>query len=242
MGRVILFVLMFLSAVGVHAQRVPYTKEFNELQCALATCFLEFEQDPLPADTTAAWLRWKTVSNYAFGKNRGNLLMIADVDALHPHFRELVKTLIAQCKAKGITLAVVESYRTRAKQNEYRAMGKKYTRSAGGSSKHQYGLAVDVVPMVDAVAVWDNLALWRKVGTTGEKLGLRWGGRWRHPFDPGHFEWTQGLSAHQLAQGVFPQLNAKQDTTGIQHELQRLSAYWKAWEAEQATVARQTQR
>lgn len=231
---------LILPLVGVNAQRAPYSIEFDALRCTLAASFPEFAPGALPEDTTAAWLRWKTVNNYAFGKNRGNLTMIADLNALHPDFRERVKMLIAQCKTKGIELAVVESFRTRAKQNEYRAMGKKYTRSAGGNSKHQYGLAVDVVPIVDSVAVWNNLALWRKVGLAGEKLGLRWGGRWRHPFDPGHFEWTQGLSANQLAQGVFPKINStSQDTPETQLELERLTANWRAWEAEQATVARQ---
>ena len=34
-----------------------------------------------------------------------------------------------------------------------KGMGRKYTNSAGGKSKHQYGLAVDVVPIVNGTAV-----------------------------------------------------------------------------------------
>lgn len=232
-----LAVFLMLNVFAARSQHMPYAGHFEITRCDLAAYFFAEPQAPQPTDTLLSWLRWKTAANYAFGKNRGNLLMIADLEALHPYFRELVKTLIAQCKAKGIELAVVETFRTRAKQNEYRAMGKTYTRSAGGASKHQYGLAVDVVPMVDSVAVWNNPALWRKVGATGEKLGLRWGGRWRHPYDPGHFEWAPGVSTSHLAQGKFPLLPAHQDAAAVQTELDRLSLDWKAWEAEQATLA-----
>jgi hypothetical protein len=120
-----------------------------------------------PAD---AWKTWSFVENYSFGKDRGAMPMITDLSALHPYFRDKIRQLILDCKAQGIELAVVESYRTHAKQSEYKVMGKKYTSSGAGRSKHQYGLAVDVVPIVDSVAVWDNTALWKKVGVTGEKL------------------------------------------------------------------------
>jgi hypothetical protein len=48
--------------------------------------------------------------------------------------------------------------------------------------------------------------LWKKVGAVGEQLGLRWGGRWRNPYDPGHFEWTGGLSSYHLSNGLLPYL------------------------------------
>ena len=117
-------------------------------------------------------------------------------------------------------------------------MGKKYTRSTGGHSKHQYGLAVDVVPIVDSVAVWNNPHLWRKIGLAGERLGLRWGGRWRHPYDPGHFEWTGGLSSYHLAKGTFPLVPKPNMYPCMDEDLKRLQRYWAAWETEQATLAR----
>jgi hypothetical protein len=180
-------------------------------------------------DTVNGWKTWSVVENFSFGKDRGTLTMITDLNALHPFFREKVSQLIAKCKKQGIELAVVETYRTHAKQNEYRSMGRKYTNSKGGKSKHQYGLAVDVVPMVDGVAVWDNLQLWRKVGVMGEKLGLRWGGRWKKPYDPGHFEWTGGLTSGHLAAGVFPPI-PHEEYPCIHEDLSILKKYWKQWE------------
>jgi hypothetical protein len=186
-------------------------------------------------DTVNGWKSWALVENNTFGKNRGDLKMITDVNALHPFFRDRVLDLIDQCKAKGIELAFVETYRTHAKQNEYKGMGKKYTRSGGGKSKHQYGLAVDVVPIVNGEAQWDNLALWRKIGVIGEKLGLRWGGRWRHPFDPGHFEWTGGLNTAALSAGYKPYIVKEKDLYPcLEEDLILLRKYWKEWETTQA--------
>ncbi len=185
---------------------------------------------------TVGWKNWLLVENNTFGRNRGDMQMITDVNALHPYFRDRVLDLIENCKAKGIELAFVETYRTHAKQNEYKGMGKKYTRSGGGKSKHQYGLAVDVVPIVDGVAQWDNKALWTKVGVIGEKLGLRWGGRWRHPFDPGHFEWTGGLNTTALSAGLKPYIVKEKDLYPcLEEDLMLLRKYWKEWETTQAT-------
>jgi hypothetical protein len=188
------------------------------------------------------WKNWEIVENYTYGKDRGSLPMIADLDALHPYFKEKITKLISTCKKRGIELAIVESYRTVAKQNEYKAMGKKYTRATGGHSKHQYGLAIDVVPVIDSVAQWDNARLWKKIGAIGEQLGLRWGGRWRTLYDPGHFEWSGGLSSHSLAKGMVPYVPK---SIAIQHpcieeDLQKLTEYWSAWETEQAASARES--
>lgn len=190
-------------------------------------------------DSVNGWKTWTTVSNYSFGKNRGDMPMITDANALHPYFRDKVLQLIAICKSKGIDLAFVETYRTHAKQSEYKGMGKKYTRSGAGKSKHQYGLAVDVVPIVGDSAVWHDPVLWRKVGTVGEKLGLRWGGRWRRPYDPGHFEWTGGLSTAELTYGAKPVVPKKaQLYPCLDKDIVQLKKYWAAWEEQQSTFTK----
>ncbi len=188
-------------------------------------------------DSINGWKNWQTIKNYTYGKDRGDMDMIIALEALHPYFRDKIITLINDCKAQGIQLAVVESYRTHAKQNEYKTMGKKYTRSGGGKSKHQYGLAVDLVPMVDSVAIWDNKALWTRVGVTGEKLGLRWGGRWKKPYDPGHFEWTGGITTKDLACGKLPPVPGDQYPC-IHDDVKILRKYWKEWETNQSVMSR----
>ena len=202
-----------------------------------ATVVIEPAPEPDPQE---AWRSWRMVTNYSYGKNRGSLPMIADLQALHPYFRDKVLELVRVCREAGIVLAVVESYRTPAKQAEYYAMGRKYTSSPGGKSRHQYGLAVDVVPLVDSVAVWDNARLWRKIGLAGERLGLRWGGRWRVLYDPGHFEWPGGLTRQQLAKGLMPAIppSAKSRYPALAEDLRILQASWNAWEVEQGSIAR----
>jgi hypothetical protein len=201
---------------------------------------LDFEDPTITfGDSLNGWRNWSFVENYAFGKNRGDLPMITDLNSLHPFFRDQVLNLIAKCKAKGIDLVIVETYRTHAKQHEYKTMGKKYTSSGAGQSKHQYGLAVDVVPIVDSLAVWNNTMLWRKIGAVGEKLGLRWGGRWRKPYDPGHFEWTGGLTSNHLVKGKFPTLpNCAERYPCLEEDIKILKRYWKEWETSQSVLTR----
>jgi peptidoglycan L-alanyl-D-glutamate endopeptidase CwlK len=218
-------------------EEVP-AKELVAVDSALLAPIFE-EPVVVVIDTVDGWQDWVFVENYAFGKDRGAMPMIADIDALHPIFRDKIRTLVANCREQGITLAVVESYRTIAKQNEYKGMGRKYTNSKGGRSKHQYGLAIDLVPMVDSQAVWDSVALWKKVGVTGEKLGLRWGGRWRKPYDPGHFEWTGGISTANLTQGHNPTIDSEEDLYPcLDEDIKLLQKYWNAWETAQSSLTR----
>ncbi len=235
--------LFVLPALAASAQLAPFNTEHTLLVEELTHSFA-YQQEAREADdlidnTDDTWLKWNTVSNYNFGKNRGDMTMIADLNALHPYFRDQIITLIKTCKSKGITLVVVESFRTSSKQNEYKSMGEKYTRSKGGRSKHQYGLAIDVVPIVDSAAQWHNKALWKRIGVVGEQLGLRWGGRWRHLYDPGHFEWTGGLSMAQLASGELPPFPNEKKYPCLKDDLSQLKKYWTAWENEQAAISRE---
>jgi hypothetical protein len=232
---------MHIKPVGVYSSAGIESLSCKEIvkNAAIFDSLKRSEVVDVPIDTIDGWRTWTSVGNHAFGKNRGEMPMIADVQALHPYFRDKVIALIKICKAKGIELAFVETYRTHAKQNEYKGMGKKYTRSGGGKSKHQYGLAVDVVPIVKGEAQWHDKALWLKIGVVGEKLGLRWGGRWRHPFDPGHFEWTGGLNSVALASGAKPYIYKQHELYPcLEEDLKLLRKYWKEWEVAQSTLAR----
>jgi len=192
-----------------------------------------------PQDDVNGWMDWAMVENHTFGKDRGDLIMIADPNSLHPYFRDKILRLIAKCEEKGIKLAFVEAYRTHAKQAEYKGMGKKFTSSGAGRSKHQYGLAVDVVPIVNDTACWHDKVLWRKIGVIGEQLGLRWGGRWRHPYDPGHFEWSDGLDGTALASGIQPSIPRKEQLYPcLEEDLELLKKYWTAWEEHQSSMVR----
>lgn len=236
----LLFVSLNLFGQSTLQPVSPFlTTEYAQLAGDLLKSFAtEPDEKVLETQVPEVWKSWSTVENYTFGKDRGNLPMIADLNSLHPYFRDKISSLISMCAAKGIELAVVETFRTHSKQDEYRSMGKNYTRSGGGRSKHQYGLAVDVVPIVNCEPQWDNTRLWKKVGVIGEQLGLRWGGRWKSLYDPGHFEWTGGLTSTQLASGTFPRIPKPDLYPCLNEELEKLTQAWQAWEMEQSAVSR----
>lgn len=108
-----------------------------------------------------------------------------DLAFLQKPFRDSVELFLQDCEAAGLTLMVVETYRTAERQD--RLKGRRRSRLSGGQSKHQHGLAIDVVPVINGKFIWYNRKLWLKIGKLGEARGLRWGGRWNF-YDPGHFE------------------------------------------------------
>jgi len=66
------------------------------------------------------------------------------------------------------------------------------TNAGPGQSLHNYGLALDVVPLVNGQPNWDDkskagLNRWGSIGRLGEHCGMEWGGRWHHPDRP-HFQ------------------------------------------------------
>jgi len=234
-------ICVFFISAKAQSSFVPVTFAEGQLRTDLTHSFSQ----PAPGhaweivdDTLDQWKKWALVENYSFGKNRGTIPMIADLQSLHPYFRDKVMELVRACRGKGIEIAVVETYRTHAKQKEYTSMGRRYTRAKAGHSKHQYGMAVDIVALKDSVPQWNNIALWRKIGVMGERLGLRWGGRWRRPFDPAHFEWTGGTGTYYLSQGNFPPVPKPSLYPCIADDLKELKRHWKAWESEQASIAR----
>lgn len=127
--------------------------------------------------------------------------IVNDLVYLHPAFRNKVLMLIIECHRQGIELKVNETWRSRALQNYYRSKGSRVTTLEGGKSRHQYGLAVDVVPYINGKLAWNRKTL-SKVGKIGESLGLGWGGKWRRPYDPCHFEWK--ITTEELLTGILP--------------------------------------
>ncbi len=194
---------------------------------SIAILFVLFSFDSPKVDE---WKTWTMVNNWAFGVDRGEVPMVADTEALHPYMAVLGNKLLEKCKEKGIDVRIAETYRTRTKQAEYYGMGPGFTASAAGQSKHQFGLAMDVVPFVNGAAVWDNKVLFDKIGKIGEELGFRWGGRWKKPYDPGHFEWTGGLTAEQLKTGAMPEVPTSAGITNLDAKIKTLKANWEELE------------
>lgn len=104
-----------------------------------------------------------------------------------------VARLIFWCAQNGYKVTGGELFRTRYQQDQYLRVG--YTKAH--HSKHQDRLAIDLNFWVDGVSMWAYDEDWRKlrddlqpIGDYWESLreGNVWGGNWKDPFDPAHFE------------------------------------------------------
>jgi peptidoglycan L-alanyl-D-glutamate endopeptidase CwlK len=90
--------------------------------------------------------------------------------------------------------------------------GKVVTNAKGGQSYHNYGLAIDIVLLVDKdkngsfeTASWDvktdfdkdAKADWMEVVQIFKRYGYEWGGEWKFKDDP-HFQKSFGKSIYEL--------------------------------------------
>jgi hypothetical protein len=116
------------------------------------------------------------------------------LDDLDQRFRPVAIELIARCVEAGIAVMVVDTLRTPAEHAINLANGTSWT----DHSKHLDGLAIDLAPYEtyglhgSDKLQWDpSDPVWAKMGAIGERLGLRWGGRFKRPAKPdlGHFEY-----------------------------------------------------
>jgi hypothetical protein len=129
------------------------------------------------------------------------------VNGLHPKVREDFTNFITEAEdALGITIRVTQGMRTFAEQQKLYDQGrtepgKIVTKAKPGSSYHQYGLAVDLVELVNGVVDWEYDM--SKIVPFALKYGIQWGGNWASTFkDYPHFEkhfdinWRVLLSRH----------------------------------------------
>jgi len=114
------------------------------------------------------------------------------LDRLYPKFRSLVVQLIEGCQAEGIKVSVRESYRSPERQQAiYNAAKGTGTNAEAFQSWHQYGLAVDLAPVVDKQAgISSDREALARINDVNVRLGLnlRWGGNFKSFYDGWHFE------------------------------------------------------
>jgi peptidoglycan LD-endopeptidase CwlK len=150
-----------------------------------------------------------------------DLISIERVEKLHPKIRSEVKSLIEKAEAgfpATIAIRVVQGYRTLAEQDALYAQGRTkpgpiVTNSRGGSSYHNYGLAIDFAILYDKdgngkyeTLSWDLLkdfdrdgvADWQEVVKTFKASGYTWGGDWNSIKDNPHLQKDFGKSVKQL--------------------------------------------
>lgn len=135
-----------------------------------------------------------------------------DIKELHPYVRELAEKLVAECKKQGINVKIIDTFRSKERQDYLYGQGRKnvpyarpgnivtQARGKDMSSYHNWRLAFDVIHNKKGDEY--NTAILNKIGPIGEKLGLEWGGRWTTMTDRPHFQYTFGLSIKALNSGA----------------------------------------
>ena len=139
------------------------------------------------------------------------------IDLLHPLLRaEAHKMYEEMWKALRVRAIPRFSHtlRTIKEQDELYQIGrtkagKIVTNAKGGQSYHNWGLAFDLVLIIDGKdASWDTLkdfdgdkvSDWMECVTIAKKYGWEWGGEWKFKDAP-HFQKTFGKSIAQLLVG-----------------------------------------
>jgi peptidoglycan L-alanyl-D-glutamate endopeptidase CwlK len=136
-----------------------------------------------------------------------DLVSEGKINTLHPKVRDKARELINRVeKELGIKLRVTSGFRTYAEQDKLYAQGRTtkggiVTNAKGGQSNHNFGTAIDVVPIVNGKADWKATAdTWSKVAKIGKDIGFAWGGDWKGLVDKPHFEMQFGNTLAQLRQ------------------------------------------
>jgi peptidoglycan L-alanyl-D-glutamate endopeptidase CwlK len=129
---------------------------------------------------------------------------IDSLDVLMPEFAARVHLMVMDARAQGLNVAVFETLRSDARQEELWNQGRLtsgaiVTNARAGASWHNYGLAVDIaflsMPIVSGKLAWTWTGDWKLLGKIGMQNGLAWLGAPGSTFpEAPHFQLTCGMS------------------------------------------------
>ena len=128
--------------------------------------------------------------------------MIRNPEGLIPEVRAKVEAWHEACLARGVEMLVYCTRRTAIEQEALYARGRttlgpKVTNAPPWQSWHQYGRAIDAVPLDGGKAAWKydpTSGLWAVAMIEGDRAGLEWAGRWKTFREFVHWQDTGGLS------------------------------------------------
>ena len=137
------------------------------------------------------------------------------IKLLHPKLRDEATLIYQEIKTALTGKAIcrfTHTLRTFAEQDALFNARPQVTKAKGGQSYHNYGLAVDIVLLVDKdangtyeSALWDvksdfdgdNKSDWMEIVAIFKRHGWEWGGDWKF-YDAPHFQKTLGKSIVEL--------------------------------------------
>lgn len=137
-----------------------------------------------------------------------DLISIERAKLLHPAIRQEVQDIITDIESKHpFVIRIVQGLRTIDEQNTLYAQGRTapgaiVTKAKGGSSFHNYGLAIDFALLYDGKLSWDlntdfdhnNVKDWDEVVNAFKAKGYEWGGVWKTLKDYPHLQKTFSLT------------------------------------------------
>jgi hypothetical protein len=103
---------------------------------------------------------------------------LSNLSGLEQSFRKKVEDWWAECEAEGIEILIYCGLRTFKEQDDLYAQGRTeagriITNARGGQSFHNYGRAIDYVPLKNGKADWDDEKNYKKCQDIGLIYGLR---------------------------------------------------------------------
>lgn len=122
------------------------------------------------------------------------------LDDLDPRMKPLAERFLAACKSAGYDILVTCTLRSLDEQEKLYAIGrtapgKRVTNAKPGTSAHNWGLAIDIVPLINGKPYWNFTATdrtWQAIGKLGKEAGLEWLGAPGSEFVEGcHFQYPK---------------------------------------------------
>lgn len=131
----------------------------------------------------------------------------ATANFLYPPFLHRLSKGLKAVRDAGIPLYPFETYRSHYRQSWLYEQGRSrdgniVTRARAGRSWHQYGIAADLVLIVDGKWSWEHEQLYVKAAPYLEKCGLHWLGRDPKRFELVHYQLPVDLSVYE-AQSIY---------------------------------------
>lgn len=118
------------------------------------------------------------------------------IKLINPVLADKVREMAKILEEEGITFRVVQGLRTNDEQQKLYDQGRSLpgrivTNAKAGQSWHNFGLAVDVVPMNGKTPNWNDVASFERIIAVAESLGMKSGKSWR---DQPHLQLTGRFS------------------------------------------------
>jgi hypothetical protein len=147
------------------------------------------------------------------------------LSAVDDELARRVRAMADDLSAQGIEIVVRSGKRSLEQQQKlYANRGSNpYPVAVPGTSRHERGLAVDVVPVGAR-----SSDIWQAIGEAGELQGLRWGGRFNHS-DPPHFELPDGAVSTSVESGASSNKSDYSDTSNSSSSLDTVNTDYSSY-------------